>query len=78
MNWFWIGGISFAIMSAPFILFELGKCSVRHRLRENIKELEKIKRDSSEEITELINIHLEELAKHTFGLDKFGILKGLK
>ena len=74
MNWFWIGGISFAIMSlllSPFILFELGKCSVRHRLRENIKELEKIKRDSSEEITELINIHLEEL-------DKFGILKGLK
>ena len=71
MSWFWIGGISIGLISAPLILFELGKCSVRNRLRQNIKELEKIKRDSSEEITELINIHLEEL-------EKFGILKSLK
>ena len=70
MSWFWFGAISFGLMSAPLVLFEVGKCSVRYRLKKNIEELKQIQKDSNEEINELINIHLEEL-------EKCGILKCL-
>lgn len=71
MNWLWIGAISVSLMSAPLVLFEIGKCSVRYRLKKNIEELKEIRKNSNEEITELINIHFAEL-------EKCGIFKGLK
>lgn len=71
MSWFWFGAISISLMSAPLVLFEVGKCSVRYRLKKNVEELKEIRKNSNEEITELINIHLEEL-------EKCGIFKGLK
>ena len=63
MNWLIITGLSVATISLPFILFEIGKCSVRRDLRKNIIELEKIKENSNQEITALIDIHFEELKK---------------
>ena len=68
---YYVGALLGLSVITPLILFEVGKCSVRYRLKKNIEELKEIQKNSSDEITELINIHLEEL-------EKCGIFKGLK
>ena len=71
MNWFWIAGLG--TLFTPIILFQIGKCHMRRELRKNILELSKIKENSNEEISALIDIHFEELKK----LDK-SLLETLK
>jgi hypothetical protein len=66
---FWIIG-AFTVLS-PMILFEIGKCHTRRELRKNILELQKIKENSNEEISALIEIHFEELAKLDKSLKDF-------
>jgi len=68
MNLLWIAGISGLI--TPFILFELGKCHTRRALRKNVLELENMKETANEEISALIELHLEELRKIDMGLFK--------
>lgn len=73
MNWFWIAGAMAGTLFTPIILFQIGKCHMRRELRKNILELSKIKENSNEEISALIDIHFEELKK----LDK-SLLETLK
>jgi len=61
MSWYWIAGLSGLFV--PMILFEIGKCQTRRELRKNNLELQKIKENSNEEISALIEIHFDELAK---------------
>ena len=56
------------IIFIPIGLFELGKWSVRRQLKENIIKLEEIKENSNDEMTSLIQIHLDELEKIDKGL----------
>lgn len=71
MSWIWItlAGTLFT----PIILFQIGKCHMKRELRKNILELSKMKENSNEEISALIDIHFEELEK----LDK-SLLETLK
>tara|TARA_R110002012_G_scaffold284754_1_gene475652 strand:+ start:275 stop:490 length:216 start_codon:yes stop_codon:yes gene_type:complete len=63
MNWLIIGGLSVLSFATPIILFEIGKCSVRRELRQNINELKLIKENSNEELSALIGLHFDELKK---------------
>tara|TARA_R110000824_G_scaffold159311_2_gene333632 strand:+ start:710 stop:943 length:234 start_codon:yes stop_codon:yes gene_type:complete len=62
MIYYILGGIGLSVI-VPLTLFELGKCHMKRELRKNIVELEKIKADSNEDLSALIEIHFEELKK---------------
>ena len=60
---YFIGGLLGLSVITPLILFQLGKCHMRRELIKNIYELEKMKDNSNEEISAMIDIHFEELMK---------------
>tara|TARA_R110002012_G_scaffold24851_1_gene82599 strand:+ start:9973 stop:10191 length:219 start_codon:yes stop_codon:yes gene_type:complete len=60
---YFICGLLGLSVATPFLLFELGKCHMRRELIKNIRELEKMKENSNEEISAIIDIHFEELKK---------------
>ncbi len=55
----------------PITIYQMGKCSVKRELRKNIIELQKMKENSNDEISYLIDIHLNELKKIDEGLFKY-------
>ena len=71
---YFVGGLLGFSVIAPLILFQLGKCHMRRELIKNIYELEKMKDNSNEEISTMIEIHFEELRK----LDETLFVKSLK
>ena len=60
---YFVGGLLGLSVVAPILLFQLSKCYMRRELIKNIRELEKMKENSNEEISAMIDIHFEELRK---------------
>jgi hypothetical protein len=63
--------IDYLYFPSPFMSCDEGKSQIRRELRKNILELQKIKENSNEEISALIEIHFEELAKLDRSLKDF-------
>lgn len=75
MSYLYVAGFLGLSVISPIVLYQVGKCHMKRELRKNIDELMKIKENSNEEISALIELHFKELKKIDRGLfDKYAIL----